>query len=102
MFLYVWRNIFVYFVYLQFPGDIWHVVEDYKATNDQELSIQQGQHVEVLDTAPATNQNWCLVRHLPLDNGSTPTEGLVPMANIKQVPNLKVSSSRTSIENEGQ
>ena len=101
--------------------DIWLVAEDYTATNENELSVHRGQQVELLDSSPNGNIEWCLVRVLSTSDApvagtgigagtgppsapppaAPPSEGLVPMAALKQMPNLKVSTSRTSIENEG-
>lgn len=73
--------------------------EDYTACSEQELSLQRGQQVEILDSSPGGSADWCLVR--VVDTSPT-TEGLVPIAMLKHVPNLKVSSSRGSIDNEGE
>ena len=90
------------FFLFSFQGlDVCIVIEDFTATNDtNELSVQRGQQVELLDTCPNGNADWCLVRTLVTDARLTPAEGLVPMATIKQLPNLKISGSRQSIENE--
>ena len=78
------------------------VVEDFSASGGQELSIQRGQTVEVLESSTPNNlpPDFCLVRTLSTEGG-LPHEGLVPMAALKQVPNVKVSGSRTSIDQEG-
>ncbi|KAI0211954.1 hypothetical protein LSAT2_003170 [Lamellibrachia satsuma] len=85
--------------------DVWVILEDFTATNDKELSVQKGQQVEVLDSAPGGSSEWCLVRMLNSANDGTSCsiqiEGRVPTATIKQVPAaLTVSSSRSSIEND--
>ena len=85
----------------QLSSDIWLVAEEFTANNVQELSVTKGQQVEIVDTSPNGNSEWCLVRTLATESGVTPQEGLVPMATLKQMPNLKVSGSHTSIENEG-
>lgn len=81
------------------------VCEDFKAGNEAELSVCVGQQVEVLEPSPSAGPDWCLVRpvlSLEAVSGSSPTEGLVPMSILKHLPNLRVSVSRTSINNEGQ
>ena len=60
----------------------------------------------MLDSAPGGSSEWCLVRMLNSANDGTSCsiqiEGRVPTATIKQVPAaLTVSSSRSSIENDG-
>lgn len=79
------------------------MAQDFAASADGEISVQRGQQVELLDPNPGGNTEYCLVRLVNADLTITPSnEGLIPMATIKQVPNLKVSGSRTSIENEGE
>lgn len=81
---------------------MWLITEDYTATSEKEVSVSRGQQVELVESAAGGNPEWCLVRLPSVETNSTPTEGLVPAAMLKQVPNLKVSASRGSIENEGQ
>ncbi|CAH1789675.1 unnamed protein product [Owenia fusiformis] len=64
----------------QMTTEILLVLEDFKATNDQEMSVYAGQKVELVDTSPGANMDWCLVRSM----GTLPLmEGLVPMANLQ-------------------
>ena len=92
----------MYALCLQGHAELCLVAEDYTATGDGELSVQRGQQVELLDSCAGGSSELCLVRLVNADLTINPVnQGLVPMATIKQVQNLKVSSSRTSIENEG-
>ena len=79
-------------------ADICLVIEDYTASNDSELSVSRGQQVELLDVGPSGNNDWCLVRTSPLDGRQF--EGAIPASLIKPLSNLRISSSRQSIENE--
>ena len=88
------------------------MTDNYVAHNDNELSVHRGQQVLLLDTLYSSNGNvsnlsgtsgadadWCLVRSTVEGENC---EGLVPMANIKQVTSgLKSSGSRTSIGDAG-
>ena len=78
------------------------MLDDFTAANDKELSVQKGQQVELLESAPGGATGWCLVRLLNSTNDVTQIEGRVPTATIKQVAAaLMVSSSRGSIDNDG-
>ena len=82
------------------------ILDDFTATNDKELSVQKGQQVELLDSAPGGSTEWCLVRVLNgAGDGSScgvQLEGRVPTTAIKQVTTaLTVSSSHGSIDNDG-
>ena len=85
------------------------VCEDFKPTsgNEAEISVCVGQQVEVLDPCPSGGSSeWCLVRPLlnveGISGPGCPAEGLVPMSILKHLPNLRVSVSRTSINNDGE
>ncbi|KAK2189416.1 hypothetical protein NP493_107g05045 [Ridgeia piscesae] len=85
--------------------DVWVILDDYTATNDKELSVQKGQQVELLDSAPGGSTEWCLVRVLNGAGDSSSCgvqlEGRVPTTAIKQVTTaLTVSSSHGSIDND--
>ena len=81
------------------------MTENFCAQNEHQLSVQRGQQVQLLDTVHLTPGStglvsdegpteWYLVRST-LDEVS---EGLVPMAAVRQVSGgLKASGSRTSI-----
>ena len=91
---------------LQPSTDVWVILDDYTATNDKELSVQKGQQVELLDSAPGGSTEWCLVRVLNGAGDSSSCgvqlEGRVPTTAIKQVTTaLTVSSSHGSIDNDG-
>ncbi|XP_074654482.1 kalirin-like isoform X2 [Tubulanus polymorphus] len=75
--------------------------EDYTAQTPNEISLQRGQQVEIIENTNNQPSEWCLVRTFSVEGGG-PSEGLVPMAALKHVPNLRVSQSgsRTSIEND--
>ena len=87
-------------------GDVCVVCEDFKGTgNEGEISVCVGQQVEVLDTSPPGGSEWCLVRPLLSVEGIVGQpcpEGVVPMSILKNLPNLRVSVSRTSINNDGE
>ena len=93
---------------LQPSTDVWVILDDFTATNDKELSVQKGQQVELLDSAPGGSTEWCVVRVLNgagAGDGSScgvQLEGRVPTTAIKQVTTaLTVSSSHGSIDNDG-
>ncbi|XP_070187687.1 triple functional domain protein-like isoform X2 [Littorina saxatilis] len=82
--------------------DVTLVVEDYVASGVGELSIRQGQQVEVVDPAPPVGPtqsaaDWCLVRTMPPD-GADPSQGLVPLAVLKPIPALRAPGARNSME----
>ncbi|XP_067891435.1 kalirin isoform X2 [Heterodontus francisci] len=66
------------------------VLQDFIASNSNELSIQIGQTVELLER-PSERPSWCLVR---TTDRSPPLEGLVPSST------LCISHSRSSVEME--
>ena len=78
------------------------VSEDYVANNEKELSIVRGQKVEILDHSPGgATTDWCLVRLVNTEDGTTGLEGLVPASAVKHQPNLRISASNDKIENDG-
>ncbi|XP_013406605.1 kalirin isoform X3 [Lingula anatina] len=79
-------------------GEVAVVVEDYSAAQSQELTIHKGEQVEVLSVS-SERPDWCLVRTLSTE-GAAQQEGLVPVAALKQVPSMKISGSRSSMEME--
>ncbi|XP_064646133.1 triple functional domain protein-like isoform X3 [Lineus longissimus] len=81
-------------------SDVTIAVEDFIAASPQELTVQRGQQVEIIDSGSRDSIEWCLVRTFSADGGQC--EGLVPMAALKHVPNLRVSGSRASIENDSE
>ena len=86
--------------FLSFQGDVTTVIEDYSAGNNSELTVTKGQQVELLDTAPPGEQNWCLVRMINAEDGE-PTQGLVPISSLKPIPALQNLSNRNSMDLEG-
>ncbi|KAL8612450.1 hypothetical protein ACOMHN_058578 [Nucella lapillus] len=83
-------------------SDVTIVVEDYSASAVGELSIRQGQQLEVVDPAPPVgptqaSTDWCLVRTMPPD-GADPAQGLVPLGALKPIPLLRGPGARNSME----
>ncbi|KAK3082713.1 hypothetical protein FSP39_003330 [Pinctada imbricata] len=78
-------------------GDVTVVIEDYSAANNSELTVIKGQQVELLDTAPPGEQNWCLVRMINAEDGE-PTQGLVPISSLKMIPALQRATNRNSMD----
>ena len=56
------------------------VLEDFDAHHAQEISVQKGQTVEVLERLSA-QPDWALVRALSPDH-SGPVQGLVPLSHL--------------------
>nr|KAG5714839.1 hypothetical protein BaRGS_000327 [Batillaria attramentaria] len=86
-------------------GDITVVIEDYTASGVGELSVKQGQQVEVVEAAPPVGPtqapgDWVVIRTMPPD-GADPSQGLVPMAVLKPIPILKGPGARNSMDLEG-
>lgn len=83
-----------------FQSDVTIVVDDFNASNNSELSVHRGQHVEVIDLSPG-QPNWCYVRTVQGD-GNEQGQGLVPTATLKPIPRLLGPGSRSSLEFEGE
>ncbi|KAJ8320622.1 hypothetical protein KUTeg_002209 [Tegillarca granosa] len=77
-------------------GEITIVIEDYSAATNSELTVQKGQHVEIIDPAPG-EPNWCMVRAISSEEGE-PCQGLVPMAALKPLPTTRRPGSRSSMD----
>lgn len=78
------------------------VTEDFKATpGSQEVTVQKGQQVEVLEVSPASPE-WCLVRLLPdsstTGNNGIQTEGWVPVGALK--PLRLALSTKSNMDND--
>ena len=61
---------------MQSITELWVVADDYTGSNDQELTVQKGQQVEILDSSPAGDSDWCEVR--VVDSSSAGAEGACP------------------------
>ncbi|CAH3018961.1 unnamed protein product [Porites evermanni] len=66
---------------LEFNDNVWSVTENYKAANDEEISLKKGQLVEVL-VKPHGSSRWRV--RLLLTEGVNPTEGWAPHNNLKR------------------
>ncbi|KAL4217263.1 hypothetical protein ACF0H5_023714 [Mactra antiquata] len=77
-------------------SDVTIVVDDFAASNNSELTVHRGQHVEVIDLSPG-QPNWCYVRTLQGDSLEQ-GQGLVPTATLKPIPRLLGPGSRSSLE----
>ena len=83
------------------------VLEDYTACGVGELSIKQGQQVEVVEAAPPVGPtqaagDWCLVRTMPPD-GADPAQGLLPVSILKPIPILRgPPGTRNSMDVDGE
>ena len=86
-------------------SDVTMVVEDYTPNGAGELSVKQGQQIEVVDTAPPVGPTqapgeWVLVRTMPPD-GADPAQGLVPLSVLKPIAILR-AGTRNSMELDGE
>ncbi len=54
------------------------MLDDFEATTRQELTVQKGQTVEIVERIES-HPDWCIVRALGQDNASS-IEGLVPIS----------------------
>ena len=115
-YVYVYINIYIsesfafifFLACCQATSEVTVVVEDRLAGAPGELTVKQGQHLEVIDPAPplppvqsaCTGVAWCLVRTLPPD-GADPSQGLVPVDVLQPCPILQISGARNSVELEG-
>ena len=66
---------------LEFNDNVWTVTENYKAANDEEISLKKGQLVEVL-VKPHGSSRWRV--RLLLTEGINPVEGWAPHSNLKR------------------
>ena len=66
---------------LEFSDNVWSVTENYKATNDEEISLKKGQLVEVL-VKPHGSSRWRV--RLLLSEGVNPSEGWAPHNALKR------------------
>lgn len=66
---------------LEFNDNVWSVTENYKAANDEEISLKKGQLVEVL-VKPHGSSRWRV--RLLLTEGVNPAEGWAPHSNLKR------------------
>ena len=66
---------------LEFSDNVWSVTENYKAANDEEISLKKGQLVEVL-VKPHGSSRWRV--RLLLTEGVNSTEGWAPHSNLKR------------------
>lgn len=66
---------------LEFNDNVWSVTENYKAANDEEISLRKGQLVEVL-VKPHGSSRWRV--RLLLAEGVSPAEGWAPHSNLKR------------------
>lgn len=66
---------------LEFNDNVWSVTENYKAANDEEISLKKGQLVEVL-VKPHGSSRWRV--RLLLNEGINPSEGWAPHNALKR------------------
>lgn len=66
---------------LEFNDNVWSVTENYRAANDEEISLKKGQLVEVL-VKPHGSSRWRV--RLLLTEGVNPVEGWAPHSNLKR------------------
>lgn len=66
---------------LEFNDNVWSVTENYKAANDEEISLKKGQLVEVL-VKPHGSSRWRV--RLLLSEGLNPSEGWAPHNALKR------------------
>lgn len=66
---------------LEFNDNVWSVTENYKAANDEEISLKKGQLVEVL-VKPHGSSRWRV--RLLLSEGLNPAEGWAPHNALKR------------------
>lgn len=66
---------------LEFNDNVWSVTENYKAANDEEISLKKGQLVEVL-VKPHGSSRWRV--RLLLSEGLNPAEGWAPHSALKR------------------
>ncbi|XP_066016290.1 kalirin isoform X11 [Pocillopora verrucosa] len=66
---------------LEYNDNVWSVTENYKAGNDEEISLKKGQLVEVL-VKPHGSSRWRV--RLLLSEGIHPSEGWVPHNALKR------------------
>ena len=90
---------------LQGISDVTVVLDDFSASGVGELSVKQGQQIEVVDPAPPVGPtqaavDWCLIRTMPPD-GADPAQGLVPVNVLKTIPLLK-PGARNSMDLDGE
>ncbi|XP_076464280.1 kalirin-like [Babylonia areolata] len=75
-------------------SEVTMAVEDFTASTAGELSVRQGQQLELVEASPPlgpthTPGEWCLVRTLPLEASEPVQQGLVPVAVLKPVPLMR-------------
>lgn len=66
---------------LEYNDNVWSVTENYKAANDEEISLKKGQLVEVL-VKPHGSSRWRV--RLLLTEGVHPSEGWAPHNALKR------------------
>ena len=78
---------------LEFTQDVWLVTENYKAANEEEISLKKGQLVEVL-VKPSGSSRW-RVRVL-LNEGAAPVEGWAPFNALRRTDEKDNKRKRNS------
>lgn len=75
----------------------WITGDHVAAPGSRELTVHKGQQVEIVEL-PHGSVEMCLVKLLGSGGSETPSEGLVPMAVLKQLPHSRVRASGVDIE----
>ncbi|KAK2561484.1 Kalirin [Acropora cervicornis] len=78
---------------LEFNENVWTVTENYKASNDEEISLKKGQLVEVL-VKPHGSSRWRV--RLLLNEGVHLSEGWAPHTNLKRSSDADSKKKRHS------
>lgn len=78
---------------LEYNDNVWSVTENYKAGNDEEISLKKGQLVEVL-VKPHGSSRWRV--RLLLSEGIHPSEGWVPHNALKRSDDRDAKKKRHS------
>lgn len=78
---------------LEYNDNVWSVTENYKAGNDEEISLKKGQLVEVL-VKPHGSSRWRV--RLLLSEGIHPSEGWVPHNVLKRSDERDTKKKRHS------
>ncbi|RMX44252.1 hypothetical protein pdam_00005282 [Pocillopora damicornis] len=78
---------------LEYNDNVWSVTENYKAGNDEEISLKKGQLVEVL-VKPHGSSRWRV--RLLLSEGIHPSEGWVPHNALKRSDERDTKKKRHS------
>lgn len=70
------------------------VISDYIASpGSNELSVNKGQQVEIIEAPSSNEPDFCLVRLNPQNDDSAVQEGLVPVSILKPPPGSQKTSS---------